>query len=92
MRMIFGLLGLLMVVAIMGFLAKTQLKSVTSLPAVSAISGQATSQPEKLPDAAAMNPAANMAEQSKLMQQQVKDQIGQAMEAAAAARAQALEK
>jgi hypothetical protein len=91
MRMIFGLLGLLMVVAIMGFLAKMQLKSVTSLPAVPAISGQSTSQPEKLPDAAAMNPAANMAEQSKLMQQQVKDQIDQAMEAAAA-RAQVLEK
>lgn len=87
MRMIFSLLGLLIVVAIIGVLAKTQLKSVASLPVVPQVSGQMVTNPAV--------PPASIAEQSQQIQQiqqQVKDQIGQAMEAAAAARAQALDK
>lgn len=85
MRMIFSLLGLLIVVAIVGVLAKTQLKSVASLPAVPQTSNQTEANPPA-------HPSANIAEQSQQMQQQVKDQIGQAMEAAAAARTQELDK
>jgi hypothetical protein len=71
MRMIFSLIGLLIVVAVIGTLAKKQLSTVTQLPTINPNS--------------ATNPA-NMAEQSQQIQTQVKDQIGAAMEAAAAAR------
>jgi Tfp pilus assembly protein PilE len=75
MRMIFSLIGLLIVLAIVGILAKKQLSSVTQLPnAASTTAGPA-----------------NITEQSKQMQQQVKDQVNEAMKAAAAARDKALE-
>jgi hypothetical protein len=77
MRMIFSLIGLLIVVAIVGILAKKQLSSVTQLPAVTAPTSSTGTAP------------ADIAEQSKQMQTQVKDQIGAAMDAAATARAAA---
>lgn len=85
MRMIFSLLGLLIVVAIIGVLAKTQLKSVISLPVVPQISNQSTANP------ALVKPPANVAGQSQQMQTQVKDQVNDAMKAAAEAREKALE-
>jgi type II secretory pathway component PulJ len=75
MRMIFSLVGLLIVVAIVAILTKNQLSGVAVLPA--ATSAPATS--------------ANIAEQSKQMQTQVKDQVKDAMKAAAEAREKALE-
>lgn len=75
MRMIFSLVGLLIVVAIIGFVAKNQLFAVATVPA--ATSSTAT--------------PANIAEQSKQMQTQVKDQVNEAMKAAAEARDKALE-
>jgi Tfp pilus assembly protein PilE len=75
MRIIFGLVSLLIVAAIVGVLAKKQLSAVTALPAAN-------------PNAAN---SANIAEQSKLMQQQVKDQLNEAMKATAEAREKALE-
>lgn len=80
MRMIFGLMSLLLIVAVVGILAKKQLSAVTNLPTATGTGNSATS--------ATSAPAANVAEQSQQMQQ-VKDQISQAMEAAAVARAQA---
>lgn len=83
MRMIFGLVSLLLVVAVIGILAKKQLNSVASLPAVpQTATGSASS---ASPTATVPS---NVREQSQQMPQQVRDQIGQAMEAAAAARAQ----
>ncbi len=75
MRMIFSLVGLLIVVAIIGVMAKKQLSAVATLPAATS----STSTP------------ANIAEQSKQMQTQVKDQVNEAMKAAAEARDKALE-
>jgi hypothetical protein len=71
MRMIFSLISLLIVVAIVGILAKKQLSSVTQLPAVTA--------------------PANIAEQSKQIQTQVKDQMNEAFKGAAEVREKALE-
>jgi Tfp pilus assembly protein PilE len=79
MRMIFSLIGLLIVVAIVGILTKSQLSSVTQLPNSTASSGNAGAAP------------ANIAEQSKQMQAQVKDQVNEAMKAAADAQKKALD-
>ncbi len=82
MRIIFSLIGLLIVVAIVGFLAKSQLSAVTQLPNSASPNANATSNPAT---------PANIAEQSKQMQTQVKDQLNEAMKAAADAQQKALE-
>ena len=82
MRIIFSLIGLLIVVAIVGFLAKSQLSAVTQLPNSASSGPSATSNPAA---------PANIAEQSKQMQSQVKDQLNEAMKAAAEAQQKALE-
>lgn len=79
MRMIFSLIGLLIVLAIVGFLAKSQLSSVTQLPN----SVPSTSSTVATP--------ANIAEQSKQIQTQVKDQVNEAMKAATEAQQKALD-
>jgi hypothetical protein len=82
MRMIFSLVGLLIVVAIVGFLAKSQLSVVTQLPNSAAPNANATSN---------LAPPSNIAEQSKQIQTQVKDQLNEAMKAAADAQQKALD-
>lgn len=83
MRMIFSLIGLLVVLAIVGILAKNQLSSVTKLPNTAPSSANTTTtQTPTTP--------ANIAEQSKQLQSQVKDQLTEAMKAAAEAREKAL--
>ena len=72
MRMIFSLIGLLVVVAVIGVLAKNQLSAVSQLPSP-------------------VPAAANIAEQSKQIQSQVKDQLNDAMKAAAEVRDKALD-
>ncbi len=79
MRVIFSLVGLLIVVAIVGILAKKQLSAVTQLPTPTTSSANAIVTP------------ANIAEQSKQMQTQVKDQLTEAMKATAEAREKALD-
>jgi hypothetical protein len=79
MRMIFSLIGLLIVVAIVGFLAKSQLSAVTQLPHAATTATSNSGNP------------ANIAEQSKQIQTQVKDQLNDAMKAAADAQQKALE-
>jgi hypothetical protein len=79
MRLIFSLISLLIVVAIVGFLAKSQLSTVTQLPSATPVNAPATTAP------------ANIAEQSKQMQSQVKDQVNEAMKAAADAQQKALD-
>ena len=79
MRMIFSLVGLLIVVAIVGVVAKKQLSTVSQLP-----------NPRPPATNSAANPA-NIAEQSKQMQTQVKDQVNEAMKAATESREKALE-
>lgn len=79
MRMIFSLVGLLIVVAIIAILAKKQLSPVTQLTNLAPSTVNATATP------------ANIAEQSKQMQTQVKDHVNEAMKAAAEAREKALE-
>ena len=74
MRIIFSLIGLLIVVAIIGVLAKNQLSAVSQLPS-------------PVPTAA----SANIAEQSKQIQSQVKDQLNDAVKAAAESREKALD-
>ena len=82
MRMIFSLIGLLIVVAIVGVLAKSQLSAVTQLPNSGSPNTSAASNPAK---------PANIAEQSKQMQTQVKDQVNEALKAAADAQQKALD-
>ena len=79
MRMIFSLIGLLIVVVIAGLLAKSQLSAVSQLPSATPVNSNATTAPT------------NIAEQSKQMQTQVKDQLNEAMKAAAEAQQKALE-
>lgn len=79
MRMIFSLVGLIIAVAIVGILTKKQMAALTTLPDVVT---PATATPA--------NPA-NIGEQSKQMQTQVKDQLNEAMKAAAEAQQKALE-
>lgn len=79
MRMIFSLISLLIVAAVIAVLAKKQLSAVPQLPAAvtPATSNSAT--------------PANIAEQNKQMQTQVKDQLNEAMKAAAESREKALD-
>ena len=79
MRMIFSLVGLLIVVAILAIVAKKQLSAVTQLPNTVAPTTSNSTAP------------ANIAEQSKQMQTQVKDQVNEAMKAAVVEREKALE-
>ena len=67
MRMIFGVLSLLFVVAIVGFLAKKQLASVNEIkvPSVSASGTVDTAVPS-------INPSGNVQQQSQQIQQQFK--------------------
>jgi hypothetical protein len=83
MRILFSLLGLLIVVAVIGFLAKKQLHSVATLPAPAVSASSAG-------DSA--SPTGNVREQSQQLQQQVQKQIKDAMEAAAQPRAGAEDK
>ena len=73
MRIIFSLIGLLVVVAIVGVVAKNQLSAVSQLPS---------------PVPAATS--ANIAEQSKQIQSQAKDQLND-VKAAAEARDKAMD-
>jgi hypothetical protein len=66
MRMIFGVLSLLVALAIVGYLAKTQLKAVTVAPVAGVPAAQA--------------PAATPAQQSQQIQRQVQDDIARAMQ------------
>lgn len=82
MRLIFSLTGLLVLLAIVGFLAKSQLSAVTQLPNSTPSSANAAATPA--------NPV-NISEQSKQIQTQVKDQLNETMKAATEAREKALE-
>ena len=73
MRMIFGLISLVITIALIAILAKKQLSAVTQLPAT-------------VPATSNSSAPANFTEKSKQMQSQVKEQLDAAMEAAAAAR------
>ncbi len=67
MRMIFGVLSLLFVVAVVGFLARKQIASVNEIkvPSVSASAAAGTVVPNA-------NPAGNVQQQSQQIQQQFK--------------------
>lgn len=79
MRMIFSLISLLIVVAVIAILAKKQLSAVTQLPVTPAPTTSNSTTP------------ANIAQQSKQMQTQVKEQVNEAMKAASEVREKALE-
>jgi F0F1-type ATP synthase membrane subunit b/b' len=66
MRMIFGLLSLLLALAIVGYVVKTQLKAVTVAPVTEVPATEA--------------PAATPAQQSQQIQRQVQDDIARAMQ------------
>ncbi|RST53989.1 hypothetical protein [Variovorax sp. DXTD-1] len=76
MRM-FGLLGLVLALVIVGLLAKKQL-ATTAAPAVSAMPGAASPAPGEAPTNAPTN--------SRTQVQQVQTQVNQALDAAAQAR------
>ena len=77
MRMIFGVLSLLFVVAVVGFLAKKQLASVNEIkvPSVSASAAVGTAVPS-------VNPTGNVQLQSQQIQQQFKAAAEAAMQQA----------
>ena len=77
MRMIFGVLSLLFVVAVVGFLAKKQLASVNEIkvPSVSASGAVGTAVPS-------VNPTGNVQQQSQQIQQQFKAAAEAAMQQA----------
>ena len=88
MRMMFSLVGLLVVLAVVAILVKKQLTGVTTLPTVP----QAMSTEANSPVAPPANSPVNAREQSHQIQQQVQDQLKQSMDAAAQTRAGADEK
>ena len=76
MRTIFGVIGLLMVLAIVGLIAKSQLTSTRQAIPVLAVPGAAAS------EGANTTPAANVKEQSQQIQQQYKQALDNAMQQA----------
>lgn len=74
MRAIFGIVGLLVVVVVVGMLAKKQLHSVTEIHPTSQDTGTSTSQ---VPTAAS---GATVQQQSLQIQQQVKKAVEDAMQ------------
>ncbi len=82
MRAVFGVLSLLFVVAVVGFLAKKQLNpsQAVKLPAVTAPADNAATEPGSAPNAA----AANVKEQSQQTQAQFKAALESAMQPARA--------
>ena len=71
MRAVFGVVSLLVVLAVVGLLASRQLKSVSG--------GVATALVPALPGAASVPPGATVREQSQQLQKQVADDIAKAM-------------
>ena len=71
MRMIFGVLSLLFVVAVVGFLAKKQMASVNNItvPSVGTPAGGTGTGTGIVPP---INPSGNVQQQSQLIQQQFK--------------------
>ena len=80
MRAVFGVVALLVVLAIVGVLATRQLRA-TGQAVGSAVSG-----------ASAQVPAATVPEQSQQLQQRVQSDVSKALEAGAAARREEAEK
>ena len=88
MRMVFGIISLLLVVAVMAILTKKQLSSTVLAP----VMPQSSSVPGAAPPETQLNQPQNSIEQSQQLQQQVQQQLKQAMEAGAQSRAQAEDK
>jgi hypothetical protein len=76
MRAIFGVLGLVVVLGIVGWLAKTQLASTRQAVPSLAVPGTDS------PSVPASAPAATLREQSQQIQQQVKQSLEAAMQQA----------
>ena len=72
MRAVFGVVSLLVVLAIVGMLASRQIKAVNT--SVSSAAGQA------LPGAASVAAAGTVREQSQQLQQRVADDVAKAMQ------------
>jgi hypothetical protein len=68
MRMIFGVLSLLFVVAVVGFLAKKQMSSINDIKVPQVVGPAAGSAPV----APVVNPGGNVQQQSQQIQQQFK--------------------
>ena len=82
MRMIFGVLSLLFVVAVVGFLAKKQLASVSEIK-VPSVSGPGVSASGTVGTAVpSVNPTGNVQQQSQQIQQQFKAAAEAAMQQA----------
>ena len=90
MRAVFGVVALLVVLAVIGMVAARQMKSgsrALSVGTEAATSGQDAGRPDAPPA-----PAGNIREQSQQLQQRVKDDVSRALEQGAAARKEAAEK
>ena len=97
MRLVFGVLGLLIVLAIVGSLAKKQLQAVraipSSLPSTSAApaparDGEPGSRLDRFPGAVAADPGGlTVPQQSQNLQQQIRQDVQQSLQQGAANRA-----
>ena len=90
MRAVFGMVALLVVLAVIGMVAARQMKSGSRALTVggeAATSGQAVGRPDT-PAA----PVGNIRDQSQQLQQRVGDDVSRALEQGAAARREAAEK
>ena len=88
MRMIFGVLSLLLALAVVGFLVKKQLPSVNQIKVPDATALSATSADASASEPAStalaipsMSPFVNLQQQSQQIQQQVQQQLKAATEA-----------
>lgn len=77
MRGVFGIVGLLVTLAIVGILVKKQLHTTTSMPVVPTVPAVAGS------SAPAVNPNATVQQQSQQIQQQYKQAVEGAIQPAA---------
>ena len=77
MRGIFGIVGLLVTLAIVGLVVQKQLQTSTAMPTVPAVSTVPAVAGASTPT---VNPAANVQQQSQQMQQQYKQAVEGAMQ------------
>jgi hypothetical protein len=85
MRIVFGIVGLLITLAIVAMVVRTQLQAVRVLPSGPAVTSGAYSQTGAVPGAAPADPGGlNVRQQSQAIQNKVADEVNRLMQQAPA--------
>jgi hypothetical protein len=85
MRIVFGIVGLLITLAIVAVVVRTQLQAVRVVPSATAVTSSASSQASVVPGAAPADPGGlNVHQQSQAIQNKVADDVARLMQQAPA--------